>query len=80
MFRREKMLQRRRRTKRFRQPKKKQNSISQNIAVKEELQKLVKAVRGKYQEIRRNEDEKRSSLEIGSKPFVEPLQKQWLKV
>lgn len=51
------------------------NRISRAVAVKEELQKLITAVRGKFRQLRQSADDVRDSMEIGAKPFVEPLQK-----
>jgi hypothetical protein len=49
--------------------------LSHAVAVKEELQRLVGAVRNKYRQLRRTADEARDSMKIGARPFVEPLQK-----
>lgn len=58
-----------------RQKKQAGDKLSRAVTIKQELQQLINTVRNKYKDLRRSDDEMRSSMEVKARPFVEPLQK-----
>ena len=50
------------------------DKLSRNVSVRQELQKLVNAVRSKFKLLRQSADRMQTSAEIGAKPLIKPLQ------